>query len=309
MTLPRLRYLTLLMGCVCYYFASGEWLSCFLLLAVGLFPLISLALSMPAIRKFRIAPMAPDTLLQGEEGEAVLMGSCPYPLPPFRGKLLLENCFTGESRRYNPEEGIPTAHCGGIRLSVEKARVCDYLGLFDLRAAGKAVKTLRIRPRPVAPEQPPDLRRFLVSRWKPKPGGGFAENHELRLYRPGDSLNQVHWKLSAKTGNLILREAMEPVREKLLLTLCLRGTPEVLDQKLGELLWVGRCLLEQGLCFEIRCLTGSGVPVFPVNSPAELEKAVDRLLCSPLAAENAHWTPAVGTDWEYHIGGGDDEIH
>ncbi|MBR2633811.1 MAG: DUF58 domain-containing protein, partial [Lentisphaeria bacterium] len=49
---------------------------------------------------------------------------------------------------------------------------------------------------------------FSKASGRPKPGGGYGENYEIRQYRPGDNLNQIHWKLSAKVGDLMLREPM-----------------------------------------------------------------------------------------------------
>lgn len=141
--------------------------------------------------------------------------------------------------------------------------------------------------------------------WKPKPGGGFAENHEMRQYRPGDSMNQVHWKLTAKTGKLMVREAMEPVRHRLLLTMEVQGSGLELDIKTGKLLWLGQYLLDRGLPFDIRALTGDGVADYSVQTRRELEKAVEHLLCQRPAPKGE--TYSAGERWSFHIGGGTDE--
>ena len=190
---------------------------------------------------------------------------------------------------------------------MEKPRVCDYLGLFRFHAKTAEPKTLLVRPAPLPVKEPPDLKRFLARAWKPKPGGGYSENHELRLYRPGDNLNQVHWKLSAKTGNLTLREPMEPQRGLVLLTMTLRGSPEELDRKFGRLLWLGTFLLEQEVPFEIRALTGSGIRSLAVDSPLALTRAIDKLLCDPAAAEGSIRDQNYAASWQYHIGGQPDE--
>lgn len=299
----RVQYILLLLGAGTYYIASGEWLSWVLLVtALGL-PWLSLLLSLPAILGFRAAPAGVDVLEQGEEAELWLLGSCRMPLPPFKGFLRVESCFTGKAWRYAPEQGLSTQHCGGYRVGVEKARICDYLGLFSFRARHTKEQTILVRPREEWAPDLPDPQRLELERWVPKPGGGFSENHEHRLYRPGDSLNQLHWKLSAKVGDLMIREPMEPVRGAVLLTLRLAGTPEELDRKLGRLLWVGRYLLGRELDFELRALTGAGVLSFPVDTELALQKAVDRLLCSPLAAPGEGWEESIGASWRYHIGG------
>lgn len=303
----RMQYFMLLLGAIVYYIASGEWLAWVLLLAVAGLPWLSLLLSLPAILSFQAAPAGVDVLEQGEDAEIWLLGSCGSPMPPFRGHIRVTSCFTGKQWRYEPERGFSTEHCGGYRVRVEKAKICDYLGIFAFRARKTKEQTILVRPREAPVSDLLDPQRVELGSWVPKAGGGFSENHEHRLYRPGDSLNQLHWKLSAKVGDLILREPMEPVRGAVLLTVSLRGDPETLDRKLGRLLWVGRYLLERELDFEVRALTGSGVLCAHVDCETALQKAVDRLLCTPLAQDGTPWGDGIDACWQYHIGGDADE--
>ena len=303
----RVQYFMLLCGALVYYVASGEWLSWVLLLTAAGLPWLSLLLSLPAIWNFQAAPSGVEALEQGEEAEIWLLGSCGSPMPPFKGHIRLQSCFTGKSWRYEPERGFSTEHCGGYRAWVEKAKICDYLGIFSFRARNVREQTILVRPKEQPVSDLPDPQRLELSGWVPKPGGGFSENHEHRLYRPGDQLNQLHWKLSAKVGSLILREPMEPVRGAVLLTLRLAGDPDTLDRKFGRLLWVGRYLLKRELDFEIQALTGSGVVCAHVDSEAALQKAIDRLLCAPLTQESGEWEKEIGASWQYHVGGEADE--
>lgn len=307
MAVRRLWYLVALLSSWIFYIAYGEWFSWIVLWLVGLLPWFSLLVSLPAIVLFRAAPEGPDWLVKGGFGELSLQGKCPLPMPPFRGRIRLTNRITGEKRRYDPLSGIPAAHCGGITAKAEKLRVCDYLGLFAFPVKAREEKTVLIRPTPLKVPMEADLQRYTAQSWRPKFGGGFAENHELRLYRPGDSLNQVHWKLSAKTGKLILREPMVPIRGKLLLTMDLSGDPDALDRKLGRLLWMGSYLLEQDAPFELRVLTGDGLLVFSIALAQELDKALDSLLCACAVKDGSIREQAYAASWQYHIGGEPDE--
>jgi len=307
MTGKRIWYLTALLGALGFYLAYGEWFSCILLLYIAGLPWLSLLLSLPAIVTFRLDPEAPEHVRQGEDAQAWLLGSSRFPLPPFKGRLLLKSCQTGLTSRYHPEVGIPTDHCGAVTVTVKHPRVCDYLGLFSFPSRPQGGKTVLIRPDPIPLPQPPDLNGIQPKVWKPKPGGGFSENHELRAYRPGDSLNQVHWKLTAKTGIMTIREAMEPQREPPLLTMTFGGTPELLDRKLGQLQWLGDYLLEQGVPFQLRVLTGAGIRSFSVGSQQELKRAVDALLRSPISESGSIRDQGYTAFWLYHIGGQSDE--
>lgn len=305
MGLRRLIYLTTLAGCFVLYLAYGQWLAWIILLWVIAMPFLSLLLSILPMVSFRIIPTGPDTLSMGEEADYWLLGTCAYPMPPFRGQLSLKHCFTGKKYPYPVKE--LTAHCGSYLLTAEKVRIHDYLGLFSFPVWKKESKLLRIRPRPVPYPVSADLRQRVIRRWKNKAGGGFSEHHELRLYRPGDKLNQVHWKLSAKTGQLMLRQPMEPQQEGILLTVNLRGAPEELDRKLGRLLWLGNHLLERELFFDIRALTGNGIHHFPVSGQQALENALDTLLCQPLTDEGDIRQLEYAAFRRFHMGGQPDE--
>ena len=303
----RIGYLAALVGSVIFYIAYQEWFSWLLLLAVLGLPLFSLALSLPAIVTFRGTAAGPDAMEMGTAGTVRLVGTSSLPVPPFRGRLRIRRATTGEQWKQKKEKPLPAEHCGALVITPEKLRVCDYLGLFSIPVGKPAGKTVLVRPVPVKMRGIPDLSRYLARSWRPKFGGGFAENHELRLYRPGDSLNQVHWKLSAKTGKLILREPMEPERGLVLVTMNLRGTAEELDRKFGRLLWLGGYLLDQNIHFEIRALTAEGVQSHPVGCEKELRDGIDALLRQAPAAEGDLRELGWRASWHCHIGGEPDE--
>ena len=303
----RLLYLAVAASCILFYIAYGQWLSWLVLTAVLAAPWFSLVLSLPAILTFRVCASAPRFLEMGTPEELWLMGACPLPMPPFRGRLKLKRLISGESWYYQDRQDLPTEHCGGIQVTPEGVKVFDYLGLFSfpVRCREKHVLLIRPRPAPMALEQ--EVRQYVAHSWVPKSGGGYAENHELRTYRPGDSLNQVHWKLSAKTGSLIIREPMEPRQGLVLVTMDLAGTPEELDRKFGRLLWLGGYLLDQNIRFELRALTGEGLFTFSIPASAQLRRAIDILLCKKAAAEGSLGQQETAASWHCHIGGAPDE--
>ena len=152
-------------------------------------------------------------------------------------------------------------------------------------------------------ELPPDLTGYLTQRWHPKHGGGYAENHEIRQYHPGDNLNQIHWKLSAKAGNLMLREPMEPDRGLMLVTMDLCGTASELDDKFGHLLWLSNWLLEHQIIFDVQVLTGNGIEGWTIRDEWDLHECMESLLCAPYAAEGSIQNRPLTAAWQHHIGG------
>ena len=298
----RTVYLIALIGSVVFYWAYREWLSYFFLMLILALPWFSLALSLPAMLTCRATVEGPEAVLLGTETELSWRGHCRLPLPAITGKLLVQHTMTGEKEKITSGDWVLSEHCGTLQVRIHKPRCCDYLGVFAIPIRDRSELSVLVRPVPVMPEQMPDLSRCRSSAWRPKPGGGFAENHELRLYRPGDNLRQVHWKLSAKTGKLIVREAMEPVRSRVLLTMALRGTGDELDRKFGQLLWMSNYLLQNGLPHSICCQTGNGMELLPISMEQDVVPAIDRLLMAPPVPYD--FTPEyLSADWRYHIGG------
>lgn len=275
MALNRYLYSAALGLCSLSYLAWGQWLSWVLLLSLLVFPWVSLVLSLPAILRFRLEPSCPCRIWAGSWGELSLMGTSPFPVPPFRGRLRVQHLLTGEWRLYRPDAGIPTRHCGGYRVIVEKGRVCDYLGLFAFPCRCPTGGFYLVFPRPHPPDPLPD---FLKSPVTPI-------ETELRPYRPGDPLRRIHRKLSLKTDSLIL---LSPIHRHSPVTIPLEltGNADTLDRILGEFYWLGQQLSQQNIPFAVQARTGREVISLPVENRSQLERVLCRLLCVSCSGEH-----------------------
>ncbi len=298
----RIIYLTALVGCGVFYWAHREWLSWFLLVAVAFLPWLSLLLSLPAMLTCRVSVQCPAYVDMGQKETISFCGFGALPVLPLRGKLVAHHAFSGEKWALGQGDTLPSDHCGAVVLTPEKVFVYDYLGLFRRKARKADPCAVLVRPKAIAPAVLPDLRRYAATAWVPKPGGGFGENHELRLYRPGDNLRQVHWKLTAKVGKLMVRQTMEALQNQAALTLILSGTSDQLDYKLGLTLYLSRHLLRQGLPHRLFAATGSGVEQFAIGCEEDLLRAIDSLLPAAPAPADAP-APEARAQWVHAIGG------
>ncbi len=296
-----------LFAAILFCWAYQQWLGWLVLLAVAAMPALSLLLSLPGLFRLRPALVCPDRMTAGQSADISLDMHTLLPTGKRRCRIRVSRTLTGE--RWTLAEGaqLPAAHCGVLVCQAERLRIYDFLGLVRLGIPTLPRREVYVMPQPVPMPGAEEQLRLLFSQWRPKPGGGFGENHEMRLYRPGDSLNQIHWKLSAKMGSLIIREPMERLRGRVVLAMTLAGTPDALDRKLGRLLWMSRSLLKQAVPHEIRVMTGTGGVCFPVTEEDMLMRAMDHLLAMPPAAEGED--PEIPQDcvWQYRIGGDPDE--
>ncbi len=295
-------YLATLLGCLVFFGFYQEWLSWIALLVIAFLPWFSLLLSLPAMLTVKAEVRCPKTVRMGVPARTALDLSGRLPTPPVDCELRLEHSLSQTSYLGAPGELIPTENCGVMTLTCKKLYVYDYLGLFRRKLRRKDKLTVYIMPKPVPAQKLPATVGRTVSLWRPKPGGGFSENHDLRLYRPGDDLRNIHWKMSAKTGKRIYREPIEPVEQGYLLTLSLAGTPAVLDRKLGQLLWLSNRLLAGQTEHSICCYTGVGRETFLITDRVSQEAALCRLLEGPPAAQEAE-PEHEAVLWKHHIGG------
>ena len=299
-------YLLSLLGAVVFYGFYREWFSWFLLMAMVFLPWFSLLCSLPALLTAQASLRCPETVRMGVPARTALDVTCPFPTPPVHCRIKLHNSLTGHRYVGAPGERIPTKHCGCMTISYDRLFVYDYLGLFCRRLRKGDSSCVYIEPKPVPSGLPEQLQNRSVSLWKPKPGGGFSENHDLRLYRPGDDLRSIHWKMSAKTGKLIYREAIEPAQKGYLLTLTLRGDANTLDKKLGQLVWLNQTLLQRNCDHEVQCRTDSGLFRYHVDDRATAEEGLKILLRSAPARDEGE-TPKQNVLWQHHIGGDGNE--
>ena len=270
-------------------------------MTVLLLPFFSLLCSLPAFLTMNLRLSGPRCLYIGAPGPVTIVGQCRFPLPYYRYRLEVVRAITAERFLLDMGDYLPTDHCGDLLCQVKKAWVYDYLGLFRFRVRQIPQATFKVRPIADNISDLPNLKQPPATVWRPKPGGGFAENHEMRLYRPGDKLNQIHWKLTAKTGKTIVREPMLPYGRQAAITLCITGSNSLLDRKFARLMGVSRHLLLMDIPHYIVALTGSGLKKLPVDDEPSLICAVDTLLgAAPTEKEEPLYVSGV---WSYHIGG------
>lgn len=293
----RLLYAGALAAALLFQITNDNYLGRFLLALCVALPLLSLALSLPGMLRCRLtlsaAPAAPE---RGEEAAWRLEAGSSAGLPVARITLRLteENLLTGQrTPRRLVLLGVakprpvplpaPTGHCGLVELRVDRARVCDCLGLLTLGLPKPPPARLLCRPIPVRAKAPriPDV---AGKRASPQNAArrGPGEDYDLRDYRPGDPMRSVHWKLSSKWDELIVREPSEALTPLPLLTLDRCGRPEELDQLLDRTAAMSRALLTAQRAHAVLWLDADGEPqLHPVSDEREYSLMLTALLTGP----------------------------
>ncbi len=309
MPMRRIVYFLFLLSAAAFALFYDSWISVVLFLAVLGLPLLSFLLSLPFARQLSIRIDAPETAPRG--GKAVIGVSFfskdkPCILPGEIRVVLfdrMDDQKTVKRFRTPPSGEIPfsAAHCGVWQIEVKRAQVSDFLGLFSFFSFGAAVPPpSRISVMPVAspPDALPDFTALRAVSTRPKPGGGFSEIHELREYRPGDPMRTVHWKVSAKTDDLIVREAQEALNRRALVSYAMPAERDKADRTLDHLLWVSSELI--GMEIPHTVFGRHNGDAARIECASDLDALLLRLLAEPLpGTAEEHSLPAA--DWHYRL--------
>ena len=264
MLFRRTIYLLALLGALLAQLFDVGYLAHYLFVLTLSLPLAGLALSLPAMLgcRPRLLPRHPQVQRGGRAAWLLILDNR-FPLPLARAscRFQIQCATTGESRKLRKaEEGvfpglaIPLSvsadHCGRLECRVRRIWVCDCLGLFALPVRPPHPAAVLVEPVPAQTDLPP----VPAQKALPVPRG-FAragEDYELRDYRPEDSVRAIHWKLSAKRDQLIVREPLAGQQPLPVLIFDHLGPPEALDESIDRVAGLSLAFQRRGQPHEIR---------------------------------------------------------
>lgn len=322
--MPRRRAACLLalLGALALRVAYTGWLAGVVLGWALALPAVGVLASLPALLSCRLRITAPRAeVTRGSPWGVQLTGGSPLGLPLGRVRVRVEmtNALTGERTEkemmwLQPGAGgalnltAPSNHCGFYTLRVTRARALDALGLFWLPLGRGEPVSLYVLPREEGVALP-DLPPVEEGALRPRPGGGPGEDYDPRPYRPGDPINTIHWKLSAKREELVVRETLEPVVKHPLITLDRMGTPRELDRRLDILTGLAGGLLEVGRPFRLVSLDGESGEVtgWEIENKEDWQNCLHTLLSTPAPRTGRSLLDLPGLDSALHIGGGEED--
>lgn len=214
------------------YYGSGGALALGAMLLI--LPLGSLPVHLCLRKRIRVRVEAPAMARKGDEGSVTVWLENPTLLPALRirCRVIVRNQLNGESctqhvmtwafpkgqRRASLRLG--SEYCGRIRISVEQVKLYDCFGLIGVPCGctGEAHMTVQPDTFPIRVNliPNPDSQEDSDSYSQERPGADLTETFQIREYVPGDSIRQIHWKLSGKFDRLIVRDPALPITRNVL---------------------------------------------------------------------------------------------
>lgn len=288
-TLNFLLYLAAIGAAYLFRLSYLGWFGPYLVAVVAVLPPLLFVFSLPSMLSLRVSMASSERCVKGREARLLIRFHCRCGLPLSRIKvsLLIENLFTGDTEKkvfsltsvYNAEAALPlpTALCGQLRCTLISWECKDLLGLFSIKRKGGGSADCLVMPPVREPARPVSIDAALsaVSVLKPKYGGGYSEDHDLREYRPGDTVNSIHWKLSSKTDKVIVREPLVNANNRVFVLLNQVGAD---DEGLALLCWLSLQLCERETPHVI--LSGTE---YSVSNESETAEALRSILSQPMS--------------------------
>lgn len=223
MAIRRTIYILILIATFLMYVFHTEYLSWMLFIVVVFVPMASCFLTLPFLSRYEIRlRWNVDRIGEDEYPILSIHTGQKYPISGLRVRVSLKNLYQDEQdfryiRMRAGQKSIPALRYqdgtyGVIRAQAEKARLQDFLGLFLLPVhCGDPVEILILPP--VIPFDGGSLQLKALSQTEIQDlqtaklrGAGDREQKDIREYREGDPMRDVHWKLSVRQDDLVVRE-------------------------------------------------------------------------------------------------------
>ena len=158
---------------------------------------------------------------------------------------------------------IPALHRGVITVGPPTAVRTDPIGLLRREHEWDATHELYVHPRTVAvPATSAGLVRDLEGNPSRRLVDADMSFHAIREYAPGDARRQIHWKSTAKTGRLMVRQFEESLRSRLAVILSLAQADYASDDEFELGVSVAASLAAQAVRDgrDLDVVTGAEIP-------------------------------------------------
>ncbi|MCL2364199.1 MAG: DUF58 domain-containing protein [Defluviitaleaceae bacterium] len=295
----RILYLLLLAitGAVAYVY--GERLLYVALAVLVIMPVASLVLTFILLYVLRVEQTLPQAVVKGERAlirlhlrnvSPAFFGSiaCNFHTDDFalemeeaitmwlRAPSEMQN-FDDRYRGVKQEIPFSVKYRGQFNVGLKSIRATDLLGLFRLTRRMNRKKDLLVLPRVIALDSLPLATHLLTqahSRFDIK-DEDYTTISDIRPYLQTDSIKRVHWKLTAKRNEWLVKNFQSNALNKVTMLLDTRRLPIgyreqiVLEDSILEMaLGVARFCLYRGMPVELT--VGEGATV-ACHNPASFE--------------------------------------
>lgn len=224
------------LGILLYFFTETSYASIFLI-GICIYGIVAYIASRISGKQIEIYFSGEKQCEKGKQIEVVLHTKNNSKIPIWNVEIFLsvKNKLTGEQVEVKKELSLfmlqskqvcfylEAQFCGCIEISVERIRILDPLGIF-VKDRNVYIETQyyvfpKLLETDFTIEQ---LDQYNMESYKYSPlksGDDTSETFGIREYKEGDSLKAIHWKLTGKMEDIIVREAGLPIENSVMILL------------------------------------------------------------------------------------------
>lgn len=203
---------------------------------------------------------------------AVYGGRLPYVT--VEAVLCCKNCLTGDKQQIflrrsltagNPEAvefQLHSRYCGRLEFTLEAYRIFDLFGLIPFTRGCALREAALVLPQEADSSWIEELVRTPdpegVDFSENRPGFDPSETFAIRDYQQGDRLKMIHWKLSGKLDQLMVKEAVLPLRScmQILMETCFpvedeEQRKELIDKVCAYTIALSEQLADEGVPYQL----------------------------------------------------------
>lgn len=240
MIIKWLEYGLLLLAAVIFHIFIVDYISFWILAFLIMLPLVSLLVTVIAMGGVTAELMVMNASIKMNESLPIqltiynkyLFATCMSRVKlTIRNELLQQKqtrtfFVTARHSGQTVEQVISSKYCGMLKCSIAELRIYDALGLFSFRKEVESSYLVAVLPS-VYPLMAinsaihQDIQNNITSRTMK--GNDPSEIMDVREYRDGDRLARIHWKLSDKYEQLMVKDFGDPISNDVLLLFDLNG--------------------------------------------------------------------------------------
>lgn len=239
----RLEYGLLLLAAFVFHIFVVDYISFWIFAFLLMLPLISLLVTVIAMEGVTAELIIKNSSIQKDESLPIQLKICNKSLflacsvrvkLAIRNKLLQQEqtrlfFITARKSGQTVEQSISSKYCGMLNCSIAELKIFDQLGLFSFQKDIESSYFISVLPSSyplmaISSAILQDIENNITSRTMK--GNDPSEIMDFREYREGDRLARIHWKLSDKYDQLMVKDFGDPISNDVLLLFDLNGNSD-----------------------------------------------------------------------------------
>ena len=298
----RIAYILSLAAVFLFYVLDTGYFSQILLLVTLCFPILSFILGLFFMWKSDIKWECEEKIVTGNpEFSSSVRLRCAIPVCAAFVRLQFQNQFTGKVKKksiFLRPGSAPQIidyrdfSYGVISLSVRRCHLVDPAGLLPLPLKKPKEDRILLRPEEIpftgSLEDIGSPNRPTLKKTDRDHFGTDRELIDVKDYQAGDPIRDIHWKLSARSQKIIVREFSYQTDEAPVLGIAWIGSPEKMIRSLARLFGMCSVLIQNGEPHSVLCVISdekNGIPSarsFEVKDRENIADIAWYLLSSPI---------------------------